>query len=505
MWMNLKKNYWFSGWIANLGVVPLLRFLALRLLPTFFILRCLLISVALVLETMVHLPIQIDLSLSGKDQYLPGLAKTVKNLLCLVFFVTFLQTLTLPLSAQTPPQHSSFPQTIVLSKGEQRELAMVDLDKFSVGQAEVLSYRHLPAKKSLLIKGKMMGFTDLVVWPKKGGKITYHIYVLSKQGQLKMLSAIESLSHLNISARPFGTMIVAEGKIENREQYRSLLKLRQSLPQASILRLTLGQELRNQLIAEVYLAFWRENITDLSCHDDGLTIACQYSAATAISPEVLKNLSQQMAIDAVLVKNRFQNKNFLVKFKLIQMEQLEGKEFTLGLHQLVTDLGELYQNGLKGALAKNRMVLAELNMDVSTLAEPEIMVRTDVPAVIELGQEIPYRTTSGGNALIPQVSWKFAGLRIKFTLKESGPLFLLEYESEMSRPDGESISGSKQVSHVVLKAGVPLQISQIAHKTDVHFGQSFPLLHNIPILGEIFKSKSDSNNYKKIIAVVTLE
>ncbi len=89
------------------------------------------------------------------------------------------------------------PKDIVLAKGEQKEIELKDLRNFSVGNPEVISYKFLPKQGKLLVKGKKVGFTDVIIWSAKG-KETFSLYVLSKQKFLKTFQLADALKNLNL-------------------------------------------------------------------------------------------------------------------------------------------------------------------------------------------------------------------------------------------------------------------------------------------------------------------
>ena len=87
---------------------------------------------------------------------------------------------------------------MILAKGEQKEISLEGLKNFSVGNQEVISYKWMPKLGKLLVKGKKVGFTDLVVWS-KNGKENFSIYVLSKQKFLKTFQLADALKNLNLA------------------------------------------------------------------------------------------------------------------------------------------------------------------------------------------------------------------------------------------------------------------------------------------------------------------
>jgi hypothetical protein len=145
-------------------------------------------------------------------------------------------------------------------------------------------------------------------------------------------------------------------------------------------------------------------------------------------------------------------------------------------------------------------------MDLSSLAEPEIVANLNKPQLIEIGSQIPYQNIAQqGSTVIAPIDWRFAGLKIKTKLSESYGKFLFDYETEFSRPVDQSISGSKEISSALLQVGVPLKIFQIGFQTVSKGRQGIPILSDIPILRHLFESKSDQKTYKQIYGYVVLE
>lgn len=90
-------------------------------------------------------------------------------------------------------------------------------------------------------------------------------------------------------------------------------------------------------------------------------------------------------------------------------------------------------------------------------------------------------------------------------ITESYGKLLLDYETEFSRPVEQAISGSKEISSVLLEVGVPMKIFQIGFQTTSKNRTGIPLISEIPILKHLFESKSDQKTYKQIYGYVVLE
>lgn len=475
----------YLAWTANLGVVPLFLLAAFLLAPEarFFALRR--FSVTAVLDA-------IDISRNNAFSNL--------RLLNLTIGLLFVKGLLLIPSASFA-QNS--PSDIILAKGEQKEIAIKSLKNFSVGNSEVISYKFLPKGGKLLLKGKKVGFTDLVVWSAEG-KQTIAIYVLSKQKFLKTFQLADALKNLNLAIDIKGPIMTASGMLEDFSDYLYLQKIKGQFQEQVFFKITLATKLRNHIIGQIYKKLYANGFSSVSCQADWLDLICFYEGKH--NETLLKQLANFYRVSFIEQDSKHRHKNYRLKLKLIQLERMDGREIHLGLDKLQTTVGDLFEFGVTKLISDNSIFLSQTQMDLSSLAEPELIINLNTPQTIEIGSQIPYQniSTQGANIIAP-IDWRFAGLRIKSKVSESYGKFLLEYETEFSRPVEQAISGSKEISSALLEVNVPIKIFQIGFQTTSKNRQGIPLLSEIPILKHLFESKSDQKTFKQIYGYVVLE
>lgn len=472
---------------ANLGVVPLFLFAAFLLAPAALFLALRRFSVTAVLEAIV-----ISLNKYQDLAFLKFLNLTISFL-----FVKVLLLIPCASFAQ------SSPADIILAKGEQKELSFSGFKKFSVGNQEIISYKLLSKQGKLLIKGKKVGFTDLVVWTQKG-KETHSIYVLSKQKFLKTFQLADSLKNLNLSIDIKGPVMTASGTLRDFSDYLYIQKIKGQFQDQVFFKISLAPELRNHIIGQVYKRLYANGFSSVTCQADWLDILCFYEGQE--NPNLLKQLANFYRVSFIQQDSRHRHKNYRLKLKLIQQERLDGREIHMGMDKLSASMHDLFTFGLGKLIETNSVLLTQTHTDLSTLAEPDIIVNLNTPQTIEIGSQIPYQNVSTqGATVIAPIDWKFAGLRIKSKLTESYGKFLLKYETEFTRPVDQAISGSKEISSALLEIGVPLKIFQIGFQTTAKNRQGIPFISSIPILKHLFESKSDQKTYKQIYGYVVLE
>lgn len=473
-----------SSWIANLGVVPLLRLAAFLFAPIALCLALRRFSVTAVLEA-------INIS-SRKIRDLSNLK--LLNVATTLLFVKVLLLL---------PGASIASSDIILAKGEQKELSFSSMKNFSVGNPEVISYKYLPKTGKLLVKGKKVGFTDLILWSKDGKEIL-SIYVLSKQKFLKTFQLADALKNLNLTIDIKGPVMTASGTLMDFSDYLYLQKIKGQFQEQVFFKITLDQKLRNHIIGQIYKKLYSNGFSSVTCQADWLDIMCFYEGQN--NEALLKQLASFYRVSFIQQDSRLKHRNYRLKLKLIQLEQMDGREIHVGLDKLKASVFDLFEFGIKKLIDDNVVFLSQSKMDLSSLAEPELVVNLNTPQVIEIGSQIPYQNVGvQGATVIAPIDWRFAGLRIKTKITESYGKILLDYETEFTRPVDQAISGSKEISSALLDIGKPLKIFQIGFQTTSQGRQGIPVISSIPILKHLFESKSDQKSYKQIYGYVVLE
>jgi hypothetical protein len=476
-----------SSWIANLGVVPWLRLKAFLFAPAALWCALRRFSVTAVLEAI---------NISSRNNLNFSSFKLLNVTTCLFIVKVFLL---LPVASFAQVS----PSDVILAKGEQKEMSFVSLKNFSVGNPEVISYKYAPKTGKLLIKGKKVGFTDLVVW-NKTGKEVISIYVLSKQKFMKTFQLADALKNMNLTIDIKGPIMTASGVLSDFSDYLYLQKIKGQFQDQVFFKITLDPKLRNHIIGQIYKKLYANGFSSVTCQADWLDILCFYEGST--NAEFLKQISSFYRVSFIQQDSRLRHKNYRLKLKLVQLERMDGKEIHLGLDKIQASVSDLFVNGIRKLIDENAVYLQKTQMDLSSLAEPELIVNLNTPQLVEIGSQIPYQNIGvQGSTVIAPIDWRFAGLKIKTKITESYGKLLLDYETEFSRPVDQAISGSKEISSALLEIGVPMKIFQIGFQTTSKDRKGIPLLSEIPILKHLFESKSDSKTYKQIYGYVVLE
>ncbi len=389
-----------------------------------------------------------------------------------------------------------------MAKGEQRELAVKGLKNFSVGNKEVLA-THLRQGK-ILLKGRQVGYSDLVVWGAEGRQ-QYQVYILSKASFLKTAQLTEALKGLGLELDLKGPLVMVRGQVDRYEDWQYLLHLKSQHQDKVVFQVELSAQLRRYLVTEVYRELFRAGLTRVACRAYFLELECEHEAPESMTA-TLSPLAKRWHIRFHKRESSWAKKNLRLKLKLIQLESMDGREISLGLSALRGTPSGLFKEGLRRLIEENQIALAENHLELSTLAEPEAMVRINRPHLIEVGAQIPYQNIrpENGTVLAP-IDWRFAGLKVSTQLSEREGQLVLDYETEFTRPTESSISGSKERSSILLTPGLTYKLFQIGYRSRTEDTKHLPGLKDVPILRTLFGARESQASYKRIEGYLIVE
>ncbi len=483
--MDGKISY-FSSWIENLGVVPLFLFFAFLFLPVLDFLFFLFDSVTAVFETISKFLTKI-VELFNNPKCLPSLQRTVKKIFLIYLFT----------------QNLAFPSTnILISKGEIKELKLKSIKKLTIGNPEIISQVQSPKGDGLLLKGKMVGYTELKIWTHRGDKFSFDIHVLSKNKHLTINQNLITLKQMGLKVDLHGTLISAEGFLKKEKDRQLLLMLLKKHPTLINSKVQLSDDLKNNLYQKIFSYFSKSNLGQMECQDDFIDLICMIPNSEKNNSDLKKYISNQFGVK-FLIRDPIDFSNYLLKLKIIQIEKQNGDSIGLNLDYNPEILKDLFKTSLKQYLDLNKINFESHELEISTLAEPEIIILIGKKAIVEIGAEISFPSK---NAEKESHTWKFAGIRTDLELQKSGNLFQINYKTQMTKPNGDaSISGNKESSSAIIELGKPIQLFQIGFKTEGKNSDGMPFFQHIPILREIFGTTSNHSTYKRITGFLLLE
>ncbi len=151
--------------------------------------------------------------------------------------------------------------------------------------------------------------------------------------------------------------------------------------------------------------------------------------------------------------------------------------------------------------------------NLQSLAEPNLMAYNGQTASFLAGGEIPVPVVQGNSNAVT-VTYKEFGIRLNFTPTIAGDVIRLHLRPEVSALDfanGVTLSGFRipalttryAETEVELRDGQSFAIAGLMNNTSQISKQMIPILGNIPIIGYLFQSKSDSKAQTELMVLVT--
>ena len=481
----MTTNYFLSGWIANLGVVPLFSFAFFLALPVAFSLFFLLIRVCLVREPILNPFITVFFKLFRKE------------------FLTFMLLVVKGISSECAMGQEQngwdLQKEVFLARGEQIELKLPGLKTFSIGNKEVITHRHNAKSSTLILKGRSIGFSDLVIWPDKGSKSTFRFYVTSKREQLKKMESLQALKETNLSVSVSGELIIVSGEIKTLKEYFIIKNLQQKNSKDIALNVGINKTLRNYIYKTVYQTLYKEGFHHIACATSGANITCDFR--TNFDSSAIKELGSKYSIKfrSLIQKRKFDN--FNLKFQFITLEGRNSNDLSMGLDKIKANLAKTKQNN-QLILETEDIFIQEEDLSSKFVSSQSLKAILGEKFDLRIGTEIPFKSEVEDRIV---TVWKFSGLQIKGLLKNKDDSLLLSFESELSSPSEDGISGPRGKSTVNISAEEPQVLFTLDLNSNYTQSQGIPIFNEIPVLRSLFQTEKTSHQHKMVICILTLE
>lgn len=490
--MKNLLNYFFSTWISNLGVVPLFLSMFFLFEPAFFNLFFLLVLVCVVFE-------DISVSLSSFfNKIYRSVFLTLKLFVVKIFLPLFIGN-NVYAGAHNPIDH-------FMSKGEQLTIRTENLDNYSIGNKEVIKHKYYPTKKQLLIKANSIGFSDLVLWEKKSKKVTHRFYISSKREQLKKLEFAQMLEGTNLSSELKGNLFIIKGKVRSRYDLLILNRLN-SKKNINILNNTsIDKDFRNQLISQIYTAFYQTEGISISCEENNRSFQCFYQSKLELPLHFRK--FEALGITFNPESTRYKSSNYNIQFKIISVEFDNQNQNSFGFDNLSASLSSTL-NTKSLDLATSNILFNSTKTKAQIIANPALITTLNQNFNIELGTQIPFRNTQKSKEEVSNTSrldWKFVGLKFTGHINIKNDQMLLKFKNQLTTPTaGKAISGPKNSSSLYIHTDKFIKLFEINMKTHLIDQRKIPILGNITFLKHLFTTANTQFSNKKIFCYVKIQ
>lgn len=355
-------------------------------------------------------------------------------------FLGFIVSLLLSVPSNADP--------LQLRPGFQQILEHPGVTRISIGNPEIVEARPLPKGAGIIVVGKKEGETDLVIW-ERDTRTERKVIVRDKSHVVEELRAFASLFP-NLSITESGSSALVAGTVSTPADKKLLEEFARSRPNVH-LRISLPEEKRTLLSYDLKII------------------------------EISKGSNSQLGIrwpDSLAVTGSW------------TAEGDKGTTFSVA----------------SGFEARLNLLLADGRARI--LANPHLVCESGESASFLAGGEIPIVIVTPETRT---VEWKTYGIVLKLQPKmDAGNRIRTQITAEISTVDHGS--GSSQVpgfltrrvtTHFSSLSGGTVMLSGLIKNEMAKDIAKVPLLGQIPILGELFKSRSFRENQTELAVFIT--
>jgi pilus assembly protein CpaC len=282
--------------------------------------------------------------------------------------------------------------------------------------------------------------------------------------------------------------------------------------------------------------------------DEGRVVLTGTVGTEKIADAVVKLASQYSKdVTSALVVNSAHVKQVTLKVRIVEVDRSKLNAFAFNFFNLSSKLpagtttGQApstiattaatatsaatiaITNPLNFFIASSKLNIGATLQDLQTLnilqvlAEPTITAMSGEKGSFLAGGEFPFPIVQGNSTGLASVTIQFKpyGVKLEFTptvnddgtidLKVAPEVSTLDYSNsvQISGYTIPALSSRKAETEVTLRSGQTFEISGLLNKTATDQFENTPGISNIPILGQLFKSKNVNHATQELVVIVT--
>ena len=388
---------------------------------------------------------------------------------------------------------STAPHDITLMEGRGRLLQFDhDIQKVAVAEPKIADAIVL-SPREVMVNAKTTGHTTVIVWEGAADPTQYNVNVTGDTTDFDNFKKQmqESVPESKIGITGSGETMVLTGSVKSSEEAKRLASMAQTRAKTviNLLQAPPPPEPRQVLLQVKFAAVDRVALTQIGFN--------------------IFSLNQKLV-----------GESSTQQFQTPRFGQLQNQAGNVASNAVnFADLLNLFAFRPDLNIGATIKALQERNL-LQILAEPNLITLEDKEASFMAGGSFPFPTitsTSTGGAIAPVVTVQFKpfGVQLNFTPKitPSGAIQLkvapevssLDYTNAVTLQGYliPAISQRRAETEVILKDGESFAIAGLIDNRVVQSIYKIPGLGNIPVLGQLFRSRSNQKSTDELLVVVT--
>lgn len=359
--------------------------------------------------------------------------------------------------------------------------------RVSIGDDSLLDVRVLTDVNQLLLIGKSEGITDIRIWSRNGDQLSHQVTILTEAPQNKLVQVNEALAEIEgVQARQVGNRIIIEGQVLTAQDYARVEAIAK-LHRAVNFTAPVGLNVEAMIYFDVKVVEIRkQSLTRLGIDWGDFLDGPTYSYIGDYSTNNLyRGTNIPRAADGSIIAN-----------------QALG-----GAVPLDAGGGNVFL-GVSTSLTSTLNILANSG-EARFLAEPKLVCRSGGVADFLAGGEVPIPITNADGSIAVEFKQFGIGLTLEPVSDPSG------YISSKVGVEVSDIDPSIQVlgipgfitrrtnTEMNVRDGQTMVLSGLLSSDRGKDVNKIPGLGNLPILGELFKSREFRDDETELVVFVT--
>jgi len=423
--------------------------------------------------------------------------------------------------------------TLRLVVGQQSVLAVSNLKKVAIGDPTVADVK-VVNRKQILVLGRGQGSTNMTIWKKDGTRSTYDVHVTAEDPNKVVREVLQLLGDREgIRARVVGNRVVLDGTAYTQDDFDRVDSITALYSQVtSFVKLNPNAK---KLIAEQLNARLAENgLKDARAVVVGTTIFLEGSVESKQDLKKAELIAGAMGEKVDNMLGVGIKRMVLIEVNFVEVRKKSDDEIGFNWPGIITGNGaafmqwnfwepEWYGGGMLGMPVNNNdkygFVAGTITSDASIkllfqdgyarmLAQPKLVCASGEQAKFLAGGEIPIVMVTANTS---SVEWKEYGARIDLKpLADTRGNIQMQMMTEISDIDwSNAVMGvpafltRRAESNVTVRHGETIVLSGLFKNAEQKDVEKFPFLGNIPILGELFKSRHFLEKKSELLIFVT--
>ena len=408
---------------------------------------------------------------------------------------------------------------IYLAPGEQEVISYSKLSSIAIGNRNIIDIKFPKNKQSLLMIAKAQGISSLILWENDSKKASYLIRVISPALKGLLLETQKSLAEVEgVSINILGEKLVIEGSVYKAQDKRKITSLANTSNGLIVDLVKINSELLPLTASLIEKGLKTNGFTDVIVSPVGEKISLKgevpekedieraLEIAKAIYPDIIHSLSVSVNLEKMII----------IDLKIAEIRRNISKAYGLKWQEFIdfkTNFGKSSGAAAAAAFSLGEGFGAKLNMLeakglVRVLSNPKLLCKNGKKGSFLAGGEIPIRLIGEKNS---EVIFKDYGVILEIEPKiDKSNNVSLDIVSEVSELNPstsvEGIPGlikNKFSTSVNMRAGETIILAGLLENRASKNIDKIPLLGMIPILGELFKSRSFQKNESQFGVFIT--